>query len=108
MNDIDEYIQLADAWGAAIENEDSNTANSLHDRAQGLFQYLRETNQEKALFDRADTTTDAACFFIASHLKERDQRKAASLYERLARSSLPFIAMSSKQILNEMAVKGSL
>jgi hypothetical protein len=107
MNAVDEYIRLADAWGASMEDGDSDAANSLHDRIQEVFQYLCQTKHENDLFDRTDTTNDAACFFIASHLKERDQRRAIGLYERLTRSSQPFVAMSAKYILSEMTADGS-
>ena len=85
-----------------MEDGDSDTANSWHDRIQEVFQYLCQTKQENVLFDRADTTNDAACLFIASHLKGRDQRRAIRLYERLADSPLPFVAMSAKHIVKAL------
>ena len=103
MNGVDDYIRLAGAWGASMEDGDSDTANSLHDRVQEIFRRVCQTNQQNALFDRADTTNDAACFFIASHLKDMDPSRARRLYGRLAHSPLPFVAMSAKHILGEMA-----
>jgi len=103
MNAVDEYIRLADAWERSMEEGDSDTANTLHDRLLEVFQSISRKKQEDALFDRADTTNDAACFFIASHLKERDARRALGLYERLIRSPHPFIVMSAKHIVKEMA-----
>jgi hypothetical protein len=73
---------------------------------QIIFDSLCQGKQENALFDRADTTNDSACFFIASHLKESNRPRALNLYKRLARSPQPFIAMSSKQIMNEMIASG--
>jgi hypothetical protein len=107
MNAVDEYIRLAESWGASMQDGDSDTANSLYDRIQQAFQRLCQMNQENELFDRADTTSDAACLFIASHLKERDQPRAIKLYQRLARSSEWFVAMSAQHILSEAAARGS-
>lgn len=107
MNPVDEYIRLAESWGTSMDDGDSDTANSLYDRIQEAFHRLCQMNQENELFDRADATNDAACFFIASHLKERDQPRAIRLYERLTRSSQWFVAMSAEHILSEMTAHGS-
>lgn len=107
MNAIDNYIRLAEAWGVSLENGESSTANSLHDRIQDIFQYLCRTKQENGLFERADTVSGAACFFIASHLKERDPSRATRLYERLTSASLPFVGLSAKQALSEMTTHGN-
>ena len=107
MNAVDEYIRLAESWGASLEDGDSDTANLLYDRIQDAFQYLCQTKQEKPLFDRADSVNDAACFCIASHIKENDHSRAVTLYERLTRSSQPFISMSAKHILSELIADGN-
>jgi len=107
MNAVDKYIQLAEAWVVSIEDGDSDTANSLYDRIHELFQEIRRSGQEEALFNRADTVDDAACFFIASHIKENNQRRAIMLYERLTRSPQPFVAMSAKTIVSEAAGHGT-
>ena len=107
MGPVDEYIRLAGAWGVALESGDSDTANLLHDRIQKIFQDISQTQQANALFDRADATSDAACFFIASHLKESDRSRAIRLYQRLTHSSLPFVGLSAKHALKEMTAFGS-
>ena len=106
MNLVDDYIRLTIAWGASLQDGDSEMANSLHDRIQVVFQDLCQRQQEDALFDKADTVNDATCFFIASHLKERDRPRAVMLYERLARSSQPFVALSAKHILSDITTQG--
>ena len=107
MEAIDEYIRLAEAWGTALEAGDSEAANSLHDRIQGLFQRVRQAKQDVTLFERADTVSDAPCFFIASHLKESDPPRAIRLYQRLVQSSLPFIALSARHALADMSTRGN-
>jgi hypothetical protein len=107
MNLVDNYIRLADAWGASMQQGDSKTANRLHDRIQEIFQQLCQRQQEQALFDKADTATDAPCFWIASHLKDRDRSRAIALYQRLARSSEPFVSLSAEYILAELTTQGN-
>jgi hypothetical protein len=106
MNAIDEYIALADAWGASMDDCDSETANALHDRIHEVFQCICQNKRENDLFDRAGTTSDAACLFIASNLKDRDRKRAMSLYKRLTGSPRPFVAMSARQILDDMTLHG--
>lgn len=102
MSTIDEYIRLASDWGSAMDEGDSDKANLLHDHIQKLFEHIRETQNEWALFEQAGQVGDEACFFIASHLKDRDKARAIALYSRLEQSSKPFVAVSAKYILKEL------
>jgi hypothetical protein len=102
MNQVDEYLQLATKWGEALENGDSDAANVLYDRIQGLFQHLCDAKQEEALFGKAEFVRDAACLFIASHLKDRDPSRAMRLYQRLTQSDLPFVSLSAKHALIDL------
>jgi hypothetical protein len=106
MDRIDEYVRLARSWGELMEEGDSDLANALYERVERQFQQITQANQEKQLFDRAESTNDAACFFIASHLGKRDPFRARKLYERLVHSSKPFIAMSAEHILRELNSPG--
>lgn len=99
------YLRLADAWGKAMEVGDSTTANSLHDKIQAIYQQIAQAQQEKALFDQAEGANDAVRFFIASHIKDQDKHRAEVLYSNLAHSSLPFIAVSARYILNDLRKK---
>jgi hypothetical protein len=103
MNAVDEYIRMADSWGAALENEDSDTANALYDQIMDMYQHLCQTGQENALFDRVANVGDAACFWIAGHLKKKDRLKAIKVYDRLTRSPYPFLSLSAEYILKELA-----
>jgi hypothetical protein len=78
----------------------------LYDRIQDVFHRIAGTKQENELFNRAETSSDAVCFFIASHIKERDLRRSIRLYERLARSSQPLLALSAKHILSQILESG--
>jgi len=102
MSAVDIYVQLAESWGRAMEEGDSDAANSLHERIQKVFQEICDLQQKAALFDRADSASDAVCFFITSHLRERDPERALRLYQRLNLSVLPFVSLSTHCILNEM------
>ena len=102
MSTIDEYIRLASDWGLAMNKGESDTANLLHDHIQKLFEDICNAQNESMLFDRADLVSDEACFFIASHLKNRDEPRAIALYDRLERSSKPFVAISAKYILKDL------
>src|SRR5258708_6373598 len=105
MNAVDEFIRLAETWGAALEAGDSETANALHERLRSLFGQISRLKHEADLFDHVDRANDAACFCIASFVKERDQPLAIKLYERLAKSSQPLIAMLAEHILRELAAE---
>jgi hypothetical protein len=104
MTDLQDYLDLADAWTQAMMDGDSGTANAICDRVEACFQTLCEMNLEEDMFNRADQAGDGAVFFIASHLKRFDKARAISIYRRLLKSAYPFIAISSKYILKEMGL----
>jgi hypothetical protein len=99
MNSIEEYFRLAEEWGAFMSEGDSDNANRLHQQIQDVFQKILKEKKENDLFDRVDTVGDVACFWIASHLKKANPSKARTLYDRLCRSSYPFVSLSAKWIL---------
>jgi len=101
---IDDYVELAQSWGSAMEQGDSATANPLHDKIQTAFQVIRTAGRERELFDRANTCSDAVRFFIASHLKESDPSSARELYEILSDSPLPYVAVSSRYICKRFKI----
>ena len=102
MSNIDMYIEVADSWGEAMNEGDSDKANELHDKIQEIFKDICQNGNENALFERIDKVSNSTLFFIASHIKERDQDKAIPIYESLMKSSEPFIAISAKYILKEI------
>src|SRR6056297_3489356 len=101
-NLVDDYLRLAAQWAAAMSEGESDKANAIHDKVQLLYNDIVEAGEEDPLLSCADSETDAVRFFIASHLKERDAKRAAEMYERLVGSDLPFIAVSARYILREI------
>ena len=102
MTLLSEYIELATAWGAAMDDADADTANQLYDRVRNAFATIHQQGEDELLFERVDRCDDAVSFFIASHLVKLDPRRALAVYERLAQSSKPYIAHSAKYIVKDM------
>ncbi len=100
MSAIDEYIRLAGLWGEALEAGESETANALVDRIDQLYQNIQHANLSPELFRRAEASTDAARFFVASHVKATNIERAIKLYEQLENSPMPFLSLSAKHLLN--------
>ena len=103
MNEIvQEYVGLAKKWGDAMAASDSSSANRLFDRIADLYERIATEGQEGLLLKHADDESECVRFFIASHIKELDPTRAIQMYERLACSPLPFVAVSADYILREL------
>lgn len=101
-NLIEDYIRLADQWRVAMSRGDSAQANAIHDQIHSLHQIIASLGEEDVLMQHGVNGSDAARLFMASHLKERGDPLATSIYEQLVSSELPFIALSARYILLEM------
>jgi len=81
---------------------DAAMANSVHGRIQEIFGRIVAAGLEESLFEQSNHNNDAVAFVIASHLKVRSPCRASSVYERLLKSSRPFVAFSARHILKSM------
>jgi hypothetical protein len=107
MNEIREFFRLVDEWSRLMDDGNAEAANVLYDRINAIYKIIVNARQEVELFGRAHDANDAACLFIASHIKDYDRAKAIALYQRLLRSPQPFIVMSAQAILEEMGSSGT-
>jgi hypothetical protein len=96
------YIRLAREWSSAMEGDESNEANALHDQIQTIYEALSDKDERDTLYDLATTETDGVQLFVASHMRTHDVIRAISIYERLEKSPVAFVAISAKYILREM------
>lgn len=94
---------MAEEWGCAMEASDSISANHIHDRLQSLYLEIANRHEEEDLFRQVNNQKDVVRFFIASHLKNTDLVRAIQAYKALEVSNIPFIAVSSRYILRDLA-----
>lgn len=101
---IDRYVRMAEEWGEAMRDGDSTQANFLYHELEAEFAKFGGAEID-FLFARADCESDSVRFFVASHVRKLDIRRAQAMYEQLVRSQLPFIALSSRYILKEIVAE---
>ena len=101
-DNVSAYLVKARERGRSMIEGDSIKANELHDEVQEAYEAIVAAGQQQMLFQHVDDPNDAVAFFVASHLKQADVVRALPVYHRLVGSTLPFVALSAKYILEEL------
>lgn len=99
---IAEYVDIAERWCERMEASDVEGASALVDRSEACLAAIRGAGEEKAVLDLVHHHSDAVRLFAAAVLKERSPAEALAVYDELATSPIPFVAMSGKFIAEDM------
>ena len=99
---IHTYIALAEQWRCAMDEQDAEKANTISSRLEEYLRKIRPAGVEQEGRELVEHQSDAVRFFASAVLKTHRPVDAKKVYQELARSTLPYIAVSSKYIAKEL------
>ena len=102
---IAEYVDVAERWCECMEASDVEGASALVDRSEACLAAIRGAGEEAAVLDLVHHDSDAVRLFAAAVLKERSPAAALAVYDELASSPIPFVAMSGTFLAED--IRGS-
>jgi len=98
---ITKYITLIEQWQSAMDAQDSDKANLVISRIDRCLAEIRVNGIDGELMDLVTHESDAVKFFASAVLRTTRPADAKHIYQELARSKLPYIAVSAKYIAKE-------
>ena len=98
---ITKYITLIEQWQSAMDAQDSDKANLIISRIDRCLAEIRVNGIDGELMDLVTHESDAVKFFASAVLRTTRPADAKHIYQELARSKLPYIAVSAKYIAKE-------
>lgn len=103
---VAEYVDIAERWCDCMEASDVEGASALVDHSEACLAAIRAAGEEEAVLDLVHHDSDAVRLFAAAVLKERSAGKALAVYDALATSPIPFVAMAGKYIAEDLRAGG--
>jgi hypothetical protein len=99
---ITRYIALIEQWQCAMDTQDSDKANLVNVRIDACLAAIRVNEVEGEIIDLVTHESDAVKLFAGAALRTIRPEDAKQFYQGLARSKLPYIAVSAKYIAKEL------
>ena len=99
---IAEYVEIAGQWRLAMDDSDADRASDLVDRSESCLAAIRAEGLEGDVLALVDHECDEVRLFAAAVLKERSPEQALEVYDQLATSAIPFVAMAGTFLAEEM------
>lgn len=99
---VTQYITLIEQWQIAMDAQDSDKANLVTLRIDRCLAKIRVNGIDGELMDLVTHESDAVKFFASAVLRTTRPADAKHIYQELARSKLPYIAVSAKYIAKEL------
>jgi len=99
---IMQYITLIEQWQSAMDAQDSDKANLMTSRIDRCLAEIHVNGIDGELMDLVTHESDAVKFFASAVLRTTRPADAKHIYQELARSKFPYIAVSAKYIAKEL------
>ena len=99
---VENYVALAEQWRNAMDSHDAEKANGISSQIDRCLAQIHAKGLESEILSLVTHESDAVKLFANAVLKMHRPADAKKVYQELARSPLPYIAVSAKYIAREL------